>query len=111
MLDANQFSQHLLQCANGQLSVCALEEWFDSNSWDVHQSGNARLTDAVFEFEELYAAYAAGLLPKKSFLLALMRLASAILPYDSVASSDGLSKLNGHQIGTTTSTFKPPRRK
>ena len=82
MFNANQFSQRLQQCANGELAVGSLEEWFDANSWDVHQSGNEPLADAVFEFEELYAAYAAGRLAEKSFLAALARLSSTVHSFD-----------------------------
>ena len=59
-MDSYQFANRLRQCSQGDLSIGALEEWLDSSSWNVHMQPNEALTDAVFEFEELYSVYCDG---------------------------------------------------
>lgn len=78
MMDAGQLAHNLRECAEGRLSVRAFESWFDANSWNVHQSGDAQLVEAVFEFEELHSSYAAERLPERELRAALARLAASI---------------------------------
>ena len=57
MLNVQELASQLLASGSGQISIEDFEDWFDSNSWNVHQKGDQALIDAVFRIEELFSAY------------------------------------------------------
>ena len=56
MIDFQQLSKRLAQCSEQEISFGEFEDWFVSNSWNVHQTRNRKLVDAVFHIEELLSA-------------------------------------------------------
>jgi hypothetical protein len=56
MIDFQQLSKRLAQCSEQEISFGEFEDWFVSNSWNVHQTRNQKLVDAVFHIEELLSA-------------------------------------------------------
>jgi hypothetical protein len=48
---ALEIREQILRLLEGQLSLDDFEDWLVANSWNVHQSGDAELTDLVFEIE------------------------------------------------------------
>jgi hypothetical protein len=108
MLDAIELSNRLRQCADGKCSIEELEGWFDSNSWNVHQLGDLRLVDTVFEFETLYTAYAEGRLSKKEMREAVGLLSSALLPVRRQNSDLTFIVHSRNQISYTSGTASIP---
>jgi serine/threonine protein phosphatase PrpC len=60
MLDHEQFSIRMRGCADGKIALDEFEEWFDAESWNVHQQLDQGLIDAVFQVESLLSAYNDG---------------------------------------------------
>ena len=56
MIDFQQLSKRLAECSGQEMSLGEFEDWFVSNSWNVHQTRNRKLVDAVFHIEELLSA-------------------------------------------------------
>ena len=56
MIDFQQLSKRLAECSGQEISLGEFEDWFVSNSWNVHQTRNRKLVDAVFHIEELLSA-------------------------------------------------------
>ena len=56
MIDFQQLSKRLAECSEQEISFGDFEDWFVSNSWNVHQTRNQKLVDAVFHIEELLSA-------------------------------------------------------
>lgn len=71
MLDFQELGNQLSACARGRVSIEDFEEWFDENSWNVHQQPNQRLIDVVFEIESLFSAHQGGRLNRQSLLHSL----------------------------------------
>lgn len=80
MMDLYELARQLRACAGG-LSIEDFEDWFDLNSWNVHQQNDQDLTDAVFRVEALHSAYADGRLSDDDFRKELARMAAAIYPF------------------------------
>ena len=100
MIDAREFAQRLLECSDGVLPIGELEEWFASNSWNVHKQGDPALTAAVFEFEEIYSAYSDGRITGNQIREEMRRLANAILrPFAPKASPIEADSLTVYEIG------------
>jgi hypothetical protein len=99
MMDSNEFAKRLLFCANGDISIEELEGWFDSNSWNVHQQGIEALTNAVFEFEEIYSAYIDGRMGEHEVRHEMRRLANAASPFYYKASPVEVDRLTVYEIG------------
>ena len=77
-MDANEFAKLLRLCADGERSIEDFEDWFDANSWNVHQQGDAELIAAVFEVEEIYSAYLDGRMSVEGVRRQMGRLADAL---------------------------------
>ena len=77
MMDAKEFAERLRNAR----TIEDFEDWFDSSSWDVHQQGDAALTAAVFEFEELYSAHLDGRMGPDSVRQEMHRLAGTVRPF------------------------------
>ena len=56
MLHSKELADQLKRCADGLVSIEDVEEWFDLDSWNVHQQHNKDLTDAVFRVEYLFSS-------------------------------------------------------
>jgi hypothetical protein len=80
-MTTKEFVEHLDSCASGDIAAPDFEDWFEQESWDVHQSGDKLLTNAVFRVEALLSAYDEDRLNDQSFAAALQELANAIRPF------------------------------
>jgi hypothetical protein len=81
MLNFQELANRLAACANGQIPVEDFEDWFDENSWNVHQQQNQGLVDAVFQVEALFSAHQSGLLNQQSLLQKFRELQGTVRPF------------------------------
>jgi hypothetical protein len=80
MLNFQELANELIACADGQISVEDFEEWFDQNSWNVHQQQEQNLIDMVFRVEALFSAYAGGRLDRQGLLREFRGVVNSIRP-------------------------------
>jgi hypothetical protein len=80
MINSRELAEHLDAYVRGGMTAEAFEDWFDRESWNVHQQGSQRLTDAVFRVESLLSAYDDDRLSDDGLLKALEELANDIRP-------------------------------
>lgn len=76
-----EFAERLDGYARGTIPASEFEEWFDQESWNVHQLGNQRLANAVSRVESLLTAYDDDRLSEEDYRQRLRELAKAIRPF------------------------------
>ena len=59
-MEAYDFLKKLRSCTDGDISIEDFEEWFDSSSWGVHETGVDVLVAAVFDIESILGRYFSG---------------------------------------------------
>ena len=99
MMDANEFAKLLRLCADGERSIEDFEDWFDANSWNVHQQGDAELIAAVFEVEEIYSAYLDGRMSVEGVRRQMGRLADALRFFAPKGTLVEPDRVTVHEIG------------
>ena len=92
MPDFQELSGHLADCAQGKLSLGDFEDWFVRNSWNVHQSQDDNLIQAVFAIEELLSAEADARIDKTTLLRRFQELAQRLDTYRLSVKTGSLSK-------------------
>jgi hypothetical protein len=78
MLHSEEMADQLRRCADGKVSIDDFEEWFASNSWNVHQQPDKHLTDAVFRVEYLVSSLNDGRLNAPEVLREFAALATGM---------------------------------
>jgi hypothetical protein len=84
MLTAEELAQRLLASAAGRIPVEEFEEWFDSNSWNVHKQRDQDMIDAVFHVEESFSSYADGRVDESALRRSLEEIAHELLSHELV---------------------------
>jgi hypothetical protein len=103
MINLEALANQLLSCAYGVVSIGQFDGWFEEASWNVHQSGNGPLIDAIFEIEGILSDSNSQNMDEASTRKAFLELASSIRPLEQGATELVLSKpiQNSFEFGPT----------
>lgn len=75
MIEFQELSNRLADCAAERISLGQFEDWFVLNSWNIHQANDQELVDAVFRIEALLSGHLDNRIDSATLLRAFGNLA------------------------------------